>query len=471
MNSSQAIELASSLFIPEFLLADGISAVEAEREKTEEAIRVLREEWFAAPKGAEAFSFDLVRELADRNRALCDLICTSDKPEATSLAARIQSSTGQNLARWLSDKDLVRSVAALQQRPVSKISRVVGSSMENLAAAYVDAPVKGTVIGIDLETTGRNPDRGYIINAGWELMELSPDAIPDKGEAVWCGLPSAWDGHPVPLERIHHINAEKLAGKTPFRKDKKLQERLIRLLSSHPFLAHNASFEDSWFTLNLDGYAEGRKAGKIIPIDTRDICRRIDKDMAGLPRESHPAALENWARRRGTLDDSQAERHLGLDDTDLMLRTVQAEFSLRNMFDGQGQDDKATPKAKTPASAQNVAVDRVAEELEVALSQAAKAGDLCGWAQRWTSSAIAQMPSDIAENVRFEASKKGFAATIHAAGSADEPVLYRVPIDARKADQADLSKAMASFAASLAELSATRRTPEQSISLICTFLN
>jgi hypothetical protein len=116
-------------------------------------------------------------------------------------------------------------------------------------------------------------------------------------------------------------------------------------------------------------------------------------------------------------------------------------------------------------------VDRVAEELEVALSQAAKAGDLCGWAQRWTSSAIAQMPSDIVENVRFDASKKGFAATIHAAGSAGEPVLYRVPIDARGADQADLSKAMASFAASLAELSATRKLPEQSVSLICTFSN
>ena len=39
MNVSQAIELASSLFIPEFLFADGVGAVEAERERTEEAIR------------------------------------------------------------------------------------------------------------------------------------------------------------------------------------------------------------------------------------------------------------------------------------------------------------------------------------------------------------------------------------------------------------------------------------------------
>lgn len=50
------------------------------------------------------------------------------------------------------------------------------------------------------------------------------------------------------------------------------------------------------------------------------------------PRESAPAALENWARRRGTLAPDANEQHLGLDDTDLMLRTVQAEFNLKNLF-------------------------------------------------------------------------------------------------------------------------------------------
>ena len=45
-----------------------------------------------------------------------------------------------------------------------------------------------------------------------------------------------------------------------------------------------------------------------------------------------PAALENWARRRGTLAASENEVHQGLDDTDLMLKTVQAEFVARNCF-------------------------------------------------------------------------------------------------------------------------------------------
>jgi hypothetical protein len=99
-----------------------------------------------------------------------------------------------------------------------------------------------------------------------------------------------------------------------------------------PYMAHNAAFEDSWLMLHLDGYAEARKKGQITIIDSRDICRRIDVDGRALPRESFPNTLENWARRRGTLRADEKERHLGLEDVDLMFRTVQAEFAERNMF-------------------------------------------------------------------------------------------------------------------------------------------
>ena len=97
-------------------------------------------------------------------------------------------------------------------------------------------------------------------------------------------------------------------------------------------MAHNAAFEDSWFKLHLEGYAEARREGKIVIIDSREICRRLDGEVKTLPRESSPAALENWARRRGTLGTGEVEQHLGLDDTDLMLRTVQAEFNEKNLF-------------------------------------------------------------------------------------------------------------------------------------------
>ena len=114
--------------------------------------------------------------------------------------------------------------------------------------------------------------------------------------------------------------------------DKELHKTLIKLMKKYPFMAHNAAFEDSWFMMHLPGYAELRRAGKILPIDTRQICRSIDEEVRTLPRESAPASLENWARRRGTLAADAAEQHLGLDDTDLMLRTVQAEFNRKSMF-------------------------------------------------------------------------------------------------------------------------------------------
>jgi len=466
MNVSQAIELASSLFIPEFLFADGVGAVEAERERTEEAIRTLRDDWFAQPAGKESYSFDLVRELADRNRTLCDLVETSDDSQAQAIARRREDSNGMNLTRSLSEQDLVRGVAALQRRSPAKVAREVNGNLDNLAVAYVAAPIKGSVVGIDLETTGRNPDRGYIINVGWETMDLTPDAHPEGGEAVYCGLPPAWAGRPVPLERVHHITPDMLAGHKTFREDKDLQKRLLKLLRSKPFMAHNAAFEDSWLMLFLDGYAEGRKAGKIIPIDTRDICRRVDIDMRGLPRESHPATLENWARRRGTLDAAESEQHLGLDDTDLMLRTVQAEFVLRNMFpgakapagDGSGNDtapaaaaasnntagapgdtggtaarDGAAapasapgPSASGPAPADangthltrtareiaavaaspayQEAVDRIAAGLVEPLRQVALQGtDMLGvWAASWVSHAVATLPKKAKKFAAFE---------------------------------------------------------------------
>ena len=110
-----------------------------------------------------------------------------------------------------------------------------------------------------------------------------------------------------------------------------MQAQLLDLLTTYPFMAHNAAFEDAWFMLNLKGYAEARKAGKIVPIDTREMCRALDPEVRRMSWDQHPATLENWARRRGTLAADADERHLGLEDTDLMLRTVLAELKERDL--------------------------------------------------------------------------------------------------------------------------------------------
>lgn len=320
MELSQAIDLASAFVLPG-LVSDEAS-LQAERMKNEDAIKTLMDAWRSAPAGREPFGFDLVLSLVDRNRDVCDRIG----------ADRLRDTSPSALVRKLPDADLVHAVAAMQHRPDAEVAAIAGPSLEDLNIAYVDAPVSGMVMGIDIETTDRDPARGYVVNIGLEFMDLAAKAKPHDAFAGYCGIPHMYAKKGVPLEFIHHITWDDLKDSKPLRANAPMQKALLAAMCAYPFMAHNAAFEDSWFMLNIAGYAEARKAGKICVIDSRDICRRVDPEVRILPRESRPATLENWARRRGTLAADESEVHLGLDDVELMLRTVQAEFAERNMF-------------------------------------------------------------------------------------------------------------------------------------------
>lgn len=320
MNVSQALEHASLMFIPELLLFEGYSALDRERQKNEEALAALRD---AYKKEEEpGFDYSVIMDLAQRNREICDSIGID----------KLNNTRDTSLARSLSDEDLSCGVAALQKRRAQTVINQIHGDARERGIAYISKPPKATVLGIDIETTDRYPDRGYIINVGFCLMEMTATAKPTDGETHFCGLPEQYKEEGVPLERVHHITWSDVEGKTPFRENKELQKKILKLMRKYPYMAHNAAFEDSWFMLNIDGYAEARKAGKITIIDSRDICRLVDPEVKTLPRESSPAALENWAKRRHTLDAGDKEVHQGLDDTDLMLRTVQAEFIARGAF-------------------------------------------------------------------------------------------------------------------------------------------
>ena len=334
MNLSQAIELANAFALPGFMTDD--AALDDERRKNEEAISLLSAAWWEAPLGQEAFSYDLVRQLADRNRPVCDSYG----------ADRLRDRAGMNLSHRLPDTDLIHGVAWMQGRSDEEVARTAGPDARDLGIAYVEAPVSGAICGFDIETTSKDPDRGYIINLGLAFMDLTPTAIPHDGHVAYFGIPSIYAEKGVPLSEIHQISWDDLAGKRPVRDDRRVQEALLATFKAYPLMAHNASFEDSWLMLHLNGYAEARKAGQITIIDSRDICRRVDPDVRSLPRESSPAALEHWARRRGTLSADEKERHLGLEDVFLMLATVQAEFNERNLFPGQREEaEKAAAKA------------------------------------------------------------------------------------------------------------------------------
>lgn len=320
MELSQAIDLASAFVLPG-LVSDEAS-LQAERMKNEDAIKTLMDAWKSAPAGKEPFGFDLVLSLVDRNRGVCDRIG----------AEKLRDTSPSALARKLPDSDLVHAVAAMQHRPDAEVAAQAGPALEDLNIAYVDAPVSGMVMGIDIETTDRDPARGYVVNIDLEFMDLAAKAKPHDAFAGYCGIPAMYAEKGVPLEFIHHITWDDVKDVKPLRANAPMQKAILAAMCAYPFMAHNAAFEDSWFMLNIAGYAEARKAGRITVIDSRDICRRVDPEVRTLPRESRPATLENWARRRGTLLAGESEVHLGLDDVELMLRTVQAEFAERNMF-------------------------------------------------------------------------------------------------------------------------------------------
>lgn len=319
MNVQQALEYSMQPFIPMFIYGD-YDAMESERRRGEEAIKALVDEWRVNDN--PGFDYDVILTLADQNRELCDQIGEQ----------RLRNLSSPLLARSLSDDDTCLGIGKMQGRAASAVTREVRGDRDAYAVAYVRKPIKGAVLGIDIETTGRAPERGYIINVGWELMDLTSDAEPHDAEAHYCGLPEMYREAGIPLTEVHHITWADVDGKTPFRQNTELQKTLLKLMKKYPYMAHNAAFEDSWFMMHLPGYAEARRAGKIIPIDTRHICRSLDDEVRSLPRESSPASLENWARRRGTLSADENELHLGLDDTDLMLKTVQAEFNRKGMF-------------------------------------------------------------------------------------------------------------------------------------------
>lgn len=320
MNKSEALEHANALIIPEFLYAAGIDAMNDERVRNEEAIRALMDAYFAEED--PGFDFSLVRELADRNRSLVDKIGS----------LTVENTRSLNLSRGLTDEEHVRGVAAMQKRQPSAVTRQLKGDMAALTLVMGSKPYKGKVIGIDLETTGRNPDRGYIINVGWSMMDWTAEGEPHDTFEAFFGVDPIYEQTGIPMHEVHGITWEMLKDRPLFREDRATQEKLLKLLMKHPFLAHNAAFEDSWLMLNLEGYAEGRKAGKILPIDTREYCRRLDEEVAKLPFTSKPASLESWARRRGTLALDENERHLALDDTILMLNTLKAEFMRKDLL-------------------------------------------------------------------------------------------------------------------------------------------
>ena len=78
------------------------------------------------------------------------------------------------------------------------------------------------------------------------------------------------------------------------------QAGLLARLTQQPYVAHNATFEHSWFMLNVAGYAESYRAGRITIIDTLPMSRQWDP--GAVPTNEHPYGdntLDAYAQTSG----------------------------------------------------------------------------------------------------------------------------------------------------------------------------
>lgn len=123
MNVSQALEYERQPFIPMFIYGDH-GAMESERQKGEEALKVLETEYFTA-EGDPGFDFATVRDLADRNRDLCDQIGE----------ARLRNVTPATLSRGLSDADTCAAIGKMQKRTAASVMREIRGDRDALGVA------------------------------------------------------------------------------------------------------------------------------------------------------------------------------------------------------------------------------------------------------------------------------------------------------------------------------------------------
>lgn len=229
--------------------------------------------------------------------------------------------------------------------PSSQTAPISGSASVTKQGDWRDVYLPGrdvdTVMGIDIETTGTDPARVYIIDVGFEFMNMispRPADAPseyayeqpyyDAGDAygqarLSFGVTPANARHGNDLIReLTGIDVRErgMGEYRLFDEWPEAQTGLLARLTQQPYVAHNATFEHNFFMLNVAGYAEAYRAGRVTIIDTLPMSRQWDPGST--PDADHPYGdntLEAYAKRQGALASEHDERHLGLEDAHIML--------------------------------------------------------------------------------------------------------------------------------------------------------
>ena len=211
-----------------------------------------------------------------------------------------------------------------------------------------ERPMVNKVVGIDIETAGSSADRAWVIDAGWmtcdpndsehealESVHIRRYGVTDTYRKI--GLPKYFDAQNALLtgESLKNgVDLESTEGHAILDLDPAAQKELLDTLTSVPFVAHNATYENSFMEMSVKGYAEAVKSGKVKIIDTyRGVAQHLDWYEG---RDT--LKLEDWAHRRGVFPETEHEHHIGVDDVAIMLVAM-----IRTLADPQVSSDDGNP--------------------------------------------------------------------------------------------------------------------------------
>lgn len=186
---------------------------------------------------------------------------------------------------------------------------------EAINAMYTDKPMTDEPVTlIDIETSGLDAASVWIQDIGWCHMRLNDPhtELADK-RVIRFSMSESLMGTGNPTQSITGITVDSMRGLPRFDMDREAQNELLAVLMEHPYMAHNARFEDANFKAQVKGYAEARRNGDIRIIDSMIFSRRLDSYDG---KESNK--LEDYAKRWGAIAMDEGERHLGLEDAEVM---------------------------------------------------------------------------------------------------------------------------------------------------------
>lgn len=99
-----------------------------------------------------------------------------------------------------------------------QVERRIANGMgqvESIVAKYGACPMSGTMVGIDLETTGISTNQDYIIDAGWELYDMATGRISDAQRHTY-DLSASSKASAGILTELTGITTADVAGHIPF---------------------------------------------------------------------------------------------------------------------------------------------------------------------------------------------------------------------------------------------------------------